>query len=149
MSPYDYSDALVYVNDPSGNINVNYSKADGTVLDSKQLWCMGNFSRFVRPGMKRIGATISGIDDAAAAGSFMVSSYKDEVLKKIVLVIINMNNTSKKFTLDGLGTSINIAGNKFDTYTTNAAKGLARSVSAADNISIEAKSVTTLVGSYN
>ena len=148
VSPYDYSDALVYINDPTGNINVNNCKTDGTVSDSKQLWCMGNFSRFIRPGMKRVAANINGIDDATAAGSFMVSSYKDAVTKKVVLVIINMTSNSKKFTLDGLGTSINITGNKFDTYTTNASKSLFRSVSAADNINIEAKSVITLTGTY-
>ena len=148
VSPYDYSDALVYINDPTGNINVNNCKNDGTVSDSKQLWCMGNFSRFIRPGMKRVAASINGIDDATAASSFMVSSYKDAVTKKVVLVIINMSNNSKKFTLDGLGTSIKITGNKFDTYTTNASKSLVRSVSAADNINIEAKSVITLTGTY-
>ncbi len=148
ISPYDYSDALVYINDPSGNINVNNSKNDGVVVDSKQLWCMGNFSRFVRPGMKRIASTINGIDDIAAAGSFMISSYKDAGTKKIVVVIINMTNSNKKFTIDSLGASINITANKFDAYTTTGSKSLARSVAAADNISIDAKSVTTLVGTY-
>jgi hypothetical protein len=148
VSPYDYSDALVYINDPSGNINVNNSKTDGVVSDSKQLWCMGNFSRFDRPGMKRIAASITGIDDATAAGSFMVSAYKDVVAKKIVLVIINISNASKKFTLDGLGAAINISANKFDAYTTTASKSLSRSILAADNINIEAKSVTTLVATY-
>ena len=66
----------------------------------------------------------------------------------MVLVIINMSNNSKKFTLDGLGTSIKITDNKFDTYTTNSSKSLFRSVSAADNINIEAKSVITLTGTY-
>ena len=148
ISPYDYSDALVYINDPTGNINVNNCKTDGTVSDSKQLWCMGNFSRFIRPGMKRVAASINGVDDVTAASSFMVSSYKDAVAKKVVLVIINMSNNSKKFTLDGLGTSIKITGNKFDTYTTNSSKSLFRSESAADNINIEAKSVMTLSGTY-
>ena len=148
VSPYDYSDALVYITDPTGSINVNNCKTDGIVSDSKQLWCMGNFSRFIRPGMKRVSSGITGIDDVAAAGSFMVSSYKDITNKKIVLVIVNMKNSSKKFTLDGLGSTINISENKFDTYTTTASKNLSRSVSAADNINIEAKSVTTLVGTY-
>ena len=148
VSPYDYSDALVYVNDPSGNINVTNSKTDGIVSDSKQLWCMGNFSRFVRPGMKRVSATINGIDDATAAGSFMISTYKDIPTKKIVIVIINIGNTAKKFAINGLGSVINITGNKLDTYTTAGSKNLARSISSADNINIEPKSVTTLVGNY-
>lgn len=149
ISPYDYSDALVYINDPSGNINVGNTKTDGIVLDSKQLWCMGNYSRFVRPGMKRISAAIDGIDDLNAANSFMVSSYKDAATKKIVTVIVNMGSTSKKFSLEGSGSAISIVNNRFDTYTTTATKNLARSVTPANNINVEAKSVTTLVGYYN
>jgi len=149
VSPYDYSDALVYVTDPTGNINITNSKNDGIVSDSKQLWCMGNFSRFVRPGMKRVNASISGIDDLNAANSFMVSAYKDEATKKIVFVIINMNSNSKKFTIDGLGTSINLVGNRLDTYTTTGSKNLAKSSVSANNITIEGKSVTTLIGTYN
>jgi O-glycosyl hydrolase len=148
MSPYNYSDALVYINDPAGGYDLNASKTDGIVSDSKQLWSMGNFSRFVRPGMKRIAATIDGVDDITAAGSFMISTYKDVSTKKIVIVIINMSNNNKKFTIDGLGSSINITANKFDTYTTTGTKSLVRSVSAADNINIEAKSITTFVGTY-
>jgi len=148
VSPSDYSDALVYVTDPTGSINLNNSKNDGIVSDSKQLWCMGNFSRFVRPGMKRVSASINGIDDATAASSFMISTYKDAVAKKMVIVVINMGNSAKKFTLDGLGSSINITGNKLDSYTTSGSKSLARSVSSADNINIEPKSVTTFVGTY-
>ena len=109
---------------------------------------MGNFSRFIRPGMKRVSSSITGIDDVAAAASFMVSSYKDVANKKIVLVIVNMTSSSKKFLLDGLGSTINITANTFDTYTTTASKNLSRSVSTADNINIDAKSVTTLVGTY-
>jgi hypothetical protein len=148
INPYDYSDGLVYINDPSGNINVSGCKMDGMVLDSKQLWCMGNYSRFVRPGMKRVSASIAGIDDAMAAGSFMVSAYKDVSNKKLVLVMINMSDKSKKFTIEGLGSSIHITGNTFDVYTTTATKNLARSVLPADNIIIEAKSVTTLSANY-
>jgi hypothetical protein len=109
---------------------------------------MGNFSGFVRPGMKRVAANISGIDDATAAGSFMVSAYKDASTKKLVLVVVNMTNGAKNFTLDALGTAINITANKFDAYTTSASKSLSRSVLSADNINIEAKSVTTLVATY-
>jgi len=148
ISPYDYSDALIYITDPTGSINVNNSKNDGIVSDSKQLWCMGNFSRFVRPGMKRVSSSIDGIDDATAASSFMISTYKDAVARKIVVVVINMANSAKKFTLDGLGSSINITGNKLDTYTTTGSKSLSRSSSTADNINIEPKSVTTFVGNY-
>lgn len=148
INPYDYSDGLVYINDPSGNVNPNNSKTDGIVSDSKQLWCMGNFSRFVRPGMKRIAATMDGVDDVTAAGSLMISAYKDDSAKKLVLVFVNMGNSVGKVKLAGLGTAFHLTANTFDAYTTSAAKNLARSIMAADNITIEAKSVTTLCASY-
>jgi hypothetical protein len=62
--------------------------------------------------------------------------------------MINMSDKSKKFTIEGLGSSIHITGNTFDVYTTTATKNLARSVLPADNIIIEAKSVTTLSANY-
>ncbi len=150
MSPGNYSDALVYINDPSGGYDLNASQTDGIVSDSKQLWCFGNYSRFVRPGMKRIAASIEGIaDDVSAAGSQMITAYKDAATRKLVFVIVNMSSGSKTFGLSGLGSTIKIAGNKLDVYTTTATKSLSRSAAAADNIKIEAKSVTTLVGTYD
>ncbi|WP_276500264.1 glycoside hydrolase [Terrimonas pollutisoli] len=156
MNPYNYSDGLVYVSDPSGinnpgyDANLNACKTDGIVTDSKQLWCFGNYSRFVRPGMKRIAASIEGIaDDISAAGSLMISAYKDVINKKLVFVIVNMKADAKTFKLAGLGSTIKIAGNNLDVYKTTATKSLSRSVTAADNINIEAKSVTTLVGTYD
>jgi len=149
ISPGNYSDGLVYINDLSGGYDANACKTDGIVSDSKQLWCFGNYSRFVRPGMKRISASIEGIaDDISAAGSQMISAYKDAVNRKIVFVIVNMSSSSKIVGLSGLGSTIKIAGNKLDVYTTTSTKSLSRSVTAADNINIEAKSVTTLVGTY-
>lgn len=149
MGPYDYSDALVYINDPAGAINPGNSKTNGIVTDSKQLWCMGNFSRFIRPGMKRVIASLNGIDEITAAGSLMVSAYKDAGRKKLVVVIVNISNSSKKIMLDGTITATAIKGDRFDTYTTTASKNLRRGTTAADNITVEASSVTTLVANYN
>lgn len=146
MSPYDYSDALVYINDANGNINTDNTKNSGIVLDSKQLWCMGNFSRFIRPGMKRIAAGISGVDDLTSANSVMVSAYKDEIAKKLVMVIINLTGQARKFTIDGSGFSI--PGNIVDAYTTSGNKSLKHSSATSDNIIAEARSVTTLVSTY-
>jgi len=145
MSPGDYSDALVYINAPDGSINPGASKSDGIVKDSKQLWAFGNFSRFIRPGMIRVGATIKGKEDPiAAAGSTMVSAYKDVVAKKIVLVVVNTTNDDIDINLK----DVEIAGGKFDTYTTSAAKSLSRGVMKIDGIKVEKKAITTLVGSY-
>jgi O-glycosyl hydrolase len=145
VSPYDYSDALVYINAPDGSINVASTKTDGQVLDSKQLWSFGNFARFVRPGMKRIGASIKGKEDPlVAAGSTMVSAYKDPITKSLVVVIVNTTSDKLKLKLSG----VTVVGNKLKAYTTSGIKSLTKSTSSANNVEVDAKSITTLVGTY-
>jgi O-glycosyl hydrolase len=149
ISPYNYSDALVYINDPSGSVNVAGCKNDGQVLESKQLWVMGNYSRFIRPGMKRIGATADGIGNPfAAAASLMVSAYKDEAQKKIVVVIVNPEQKEKTFELTDATDGLNLEGNILNVYTTTEQNNLKKTVALANNIQIAARSVVTLVGTY-
>jgi len=146
VSPYNYSDALVYINDPSGNINVYNCKDDGIVLDSKQLWAFGNYSRFIRPGMQRVSASIEGIaDPVMAAGSLMISSFKDASTKKLVIVIINMGAESRNLQLNS---SVKTKNNMLNSYLTDASNNLKRSTMTTDNIVINAKSVVTLTGEY-
>lgn len=146
MSPYNYSDALVYINDPSGNINVDNCKADGIVLDSKQLWVYGNYARFIRPGMKRVAASIAGYEDAVtSANTMMVSAYKDEAAHKVVVVIVNVDSDEHVLKLDD---TLKIKGNTFAAYTTNATQNLRKSTVGADDIRIKGRSVVTLEGIY-
>jgi O-glycosyl hydrolase len=145
VSPYNYSDALVYINDVNGGYDLEAIKTDGIVSDSKQLWCLGNYSRFVTPGMIRVKASLSSISDIAdAANSQMITAYKDVANKKIVMVIINMESNSKSFAINP-----SLLLNKtFITYTTSANKNLEKSYSDANNIIIPSKSVITLIGDY-
>ncbi|HEX8041210.1 MAG TPA: glycoside hydrolase, partial [Chryseosolibacter sp.] len=147
MSPYNYSDALVYLNDPSGNINVDNCKSDGMVLGSKQLWAYGNFARFIRPGMKRVMASVTGSEDPlTAANSLMVSAYKDEARQKIVIVMVNVGGDDRVLKLDS--DALKIKGTHFNAYTTDTSQDLKRSVMDAADIRIKAKSVVTLEASY-
>ena len=146
VSPYNYSDALVYINDPSGNINVDNCKQDGIVLDSKQLWSLGNYSRFIRPGMKRVNASVQGLENpVTAAQSVMVSAYKDEANKKLVIVVVNFAKQQNTLQLSGIS---GLPGNRLDTYLTDGQNSLKRSVTAADNIVIPPGAIMTLTGSY-
>lgn len=149
MSPYNYSDALVYINDPAGQINVTNTKPDGIVLDSKQLWSFGNYARFIRPGMKRITAGEQGVTDlVAAAGSLMVSAYKDETSKKLVVVVVNPEAKDKLLRLTGENSPLTLTGNTVAVYTTDFAYNLKKTVNAMNNITVPARSVVTLVGTY-
>jgi hypothetical protein len=149
ISPYNYSDALVYINDPSGKINVPGCKTDGQVIESKQLWAMGNYSRFVRPGMKRVAVAADGFSDPLTAASrLLVSAYKEEGTKKIVVVIVNPEQTTKAFQLMDGNNVLKLNGNQLNVYTTDAEKNLEKSVTALDKIEISPRSIVTLVGTY-
>jgi hypothetical protein len=134
MSPYNYSDALVYINDVHGKIAPANCKENGQVLDSKQLWALGNYARFVRPGMKRVG--VEGVE--------MVSAYKDEVTKKLVIVIINTGNDERKMQLD-----IKVSGNVLDAYTTSSTLNCKKSVVPVTHIVVPPQSIVTLTGNID
>ncbi|WP_460503151.1 glycoside hydrolase, partial [Hymenobacter agri] len=63
VSPYDYKDGLVYV---------DQNKTDGNFYPSKMLWALGNYSRFVRPGAVRLPAQPETATDTAP----LVSAYR-------------------------------------------------------------------------
>jgi O-glycosyl hydrolase len=84
ISPYDYPDGLIYV---------SKNEKDGTYSDSKLLWTLGNFSRFIRPGSLRIQC-------ACDQDALMVTAYRDPATREIVLVAINPTEEPLPFSLD-------------------------------------------------
>ena len=84
VSPYDFKDGLVYIDQDTQN---------GGVYDSKMLWALGHYSRFIRPGMKRIGVQRS--DQrviSQSIGGTLVSAYKSTEKEKYVMVIVNQRD---------------------------------------------------------
>jgi len=147
VNTYNYSDGLVYINDPAGGYDLNAMKRDGIIIDSKQLWCLGNFSRFIRPGMIRVDAGISDITDpVVASDSQMVSAYKNTATKQFVIVIINTSGREKRYTLDT--NAIKLANTNIDVFTTSASKNLQKSTITTNKLALEGRSVTTLTGTY-
>jgi O-glycosyl hydrolase len=92
----DYKDGLIYV-------FPNKDKNDGTYIDSKLLWALGNYSRFIRPGAIRVDATGADINDP---NGLMVSAYMIPNEKQLVAVAINYDNSTKRIKLDIPGLSI-------------------------------------------
>ena len=91
VSPYDYKDGLVYV---------DKNKIDGAVTDSKSLWALGNFSRFVRPGMKRICIEQEDPTELTQQLNHVMSvSFLNEETNKTVTVLINYSRSSKSIKL--------------------------------------------------
>lgn len=71
VSKYNYRDGLVYTNEGTQE-----------VLETKKLWALGNYSKFIKPGYLRIDAQTNNRE-------LKVSAYIDEKRKKIVVVVIN------------------------------------------------------------
>lgn len=125
VSAYDYKDGLVYV---------EKNKTNGWFTDSKMLWVMGNYSRFVRPGMKRVDASSGNAD-------CLVAAFTDEKKRKLVVVLTNTSTSSLNIKLDSLGGK---AFSKKSAYTTSDSKKL-QYQSAGSGIILEPRSVTTIV----
>ncbi|MFC5683058.1 glycoside hydrolase [Flavobacterium sp. MAHUQ-51] len=148
VSRGDYKDGLVYVDNgiTEGAGDANYCKFDGFVRDSKTLWALGNFSFFVKPGMQRI--LIPNLNNESAITDTMITAYKDEVNKKIVIVAVNMSESTRVYNLNLSGGKI--VDNKLTPYVTSATMSLKKLAAVnTDNVEIPARSVVTYVGNYN
>lgn len=132
ISPYDYKDGLIYIDKQA---------TDGQVQDSKMLWVLGNYSRFIRPGAKRIQATVK---DSALHNSLLVSGYRNTD-NTVNVVVVNNKAAAVDLKLNYKNAKVK----QVRTYTTSADSSLqpgAAYLSANKAISIPGKSVVTLVG---
>lgn len=132
----NYKDGLLYA-------TVDDDKKDGTFTDSKLLWTLGNFSRFVRPGAVRIGIeSKANVNDPAG---IMISSYLHEADKQLVTVIINDSNEDQVIDLKTKNTRVK----EFTPYLTSDKTGdnLAPQpkVKYGSKVKVPANAVMTLV----
>lgn len=130
ISPYNYKDGLIYI---------DHNKTDGAYSDSKILWALGNYSRFVRPGMQRVDVSLGG-----ARANIYASAYGQLKSGKLVVVIVN---TGK----DPYPVSLQLAGGKkarslqnITSYTTSATQKLAPA-KVQGAVTIGGESIVTLV----
>lgn len=92
ISPYDYKDGLIYI---------DKQKDNGSFYESKMLWALGNYSRFIRPGYTRV--KIENLKDTSLNEKFLASAYKDPITGNLVTVIVNSSNTATSFQLQRQG----------------------------------------------
>lgn len=153
LSRYTYKDGLIYLDDGSSEgingvtnaSNEDYCKNDGYIRQSKLLWGLGNYSLFVRPGMKRIYTGSPDILPNQSHG-ILASSFIDENTKKLVVVLINYSSTAKTVSINLKSRTLN---GDFSTYVTSENTNLKKTKNvSAQNIPIQANSLTTLVGYY-
>jgi O-glycosyl hydrolase len=94
----DYKDGLLHELDDGG-------ATDGTVVDSKLLWVMGNYSRFIRPGAMRLDvSTFDANNHLKAKGDtdphgLMCSAYRNKD-GKLVFVVLNYAHSDKQITFN-------------------------------------------------
>jgi O-glycosyl hydrolase len=98
VSPGDYKDGLVYI-DPD--------TTGGRVYESKMLWALGNYSRFVRPGMRRIEVARSdGKSPGEAIRGVLVSAYLEPASGREVVVFVNQRHEEVPVRLNAPGMGV-------------------------------------------
>lgn len=140
VSPYDYKDGLVYV---------EKSEDGGAYHDSKLLWALGNFSRFLRPGAVRVATSRSdGATDLDQAGGVMVSGYRAPDGAAPVVVAVNYGAEDAVLELLVEGAAGGRPVRSWRPYITSASGNLepGDAVPAGSPVVIPARSVVTLVG---
>lgn len=130
ISAYDYKDGLIYI---------DKNKTDGNFYDSKMLWALGNYSRFIRPGMQRIEVSLPGADSTC-----FVSGYKDTKAGTVVAVIVNTGKEARSLAVATQKGRKTTAVARIDTYTTSAGQKLVRQ-QVTGRVQIAPESITTLV----
>jgi O-glycosyl hydrolase len=139
VSPYFYKDGLIYS---------DYKKKAGNYYESKMLWAMGNFSRFIRPDMVRVTTSRSdGSLPLKNAKGLMVSSYVDAPHNIAVSVFVNWTQEGKVVALDFQGMEID----SVIPYVTSASDDLApyALLKPSDQVEIPARSIVTLVAYHS
>ncbi|WP_274365408.1 glycoside hydrolase family 30 protein [Paenibacillus thermotolerans] len=119
----DYRDGLVYVDEATRKF--------GAV---KRMWSFGNYSKFIKPGYRRIEAESQDSD-------VLVSAYVSPQKDKTVIVAINPTKHEKAVSFE------NVKGKKTKIYETSEKSNLAliKEVSGLGNVVLPAESVTTFV----
>ncbi len=123
---------------PGGGNYSNDFTAEGNVQATDNLWVLGNYSLFVRPGFKRIGVTHNETKD------FFMTAYLAPDNSSLVMVVTNYDKTR--------GLSLDMAApegaKSVYTYTTTKDKHMEQArFNLADKVFVDPASVTTIV--YN
>lgn len=140
----DYKDGLIYA-------SPDITGLDGSFTDSKLMWTLGNYSRFIRPGAVRLsvmaydkeGKQVEEGDTDPYA--LMVSAYENTDRTPVV-VVINYQDQQKEFDLAWQGRSVS----KWKPYLTSDNPGsnleLQQNVAYGTKMIVPARSVVTFVG---
>ena len=128
LTPYDYKDGL---------IKVNQDLDSDSLEETKALWTVGQYSRFIRPGYKRVS-----VKNPDNLDGIMASAYISPDNENLVLVVINAGDEDET-------SKINFRGSKQpklrSTYITNKEFDLDEVESSLTVPTIPARSVITYI----
>ncbi len=124
-------------------------KSQGVYRTTKLLSTMGQFSFFIRPGMKRLDVKRSdNMDDKQTITNQMFSAYIDEKENKVVIVAINAStkNCAINLSVSNLPENINIE--EFTPYITSETDDMKcqPAIAAGTQYVLPAYSIVTFVG---
>lgn len=113
-------------------------KNGGTLTADKNLWVLGNYSRFIRPGYKRVQ-----LDGADEMNALMGSAWLSTDGQQIVAVLVNMSRSIRRI---DLSTASGTVGD-YKMYVTDKDRDLQLDMSMQDLSALEipARSVVTVV----
>lgn len=109
--------------------------------DTKRAWCFGNFSRFIRPGYRRVACTGA---PAGVHASAYTGPYGDRVI-----VAINTNGTPTAIDVNGLGTATRVTPSITDATRNLVAQSNVSVVGGAFSYSLPASSVVTFASPFS
>jgi hypothetical protein len=137
LSRYDYKDGLIYT-------NWRRQGDEESIIESKTLWALGNYSRYVRPGMSRVEVKGEGHSFDGLLGS----AYVDPATGKLVLVYVNSSAEAQTVQCTITAGPDHPAPKNFVAYTTSEAGNLQAGQirSLAEEVVIPPRSVVTLCG---
>ncbi|HNY88142.1 MAG TPA: glycoside hydrolase family 30 beta sandwich domain-containing protein, partial [Candidatus Hydrogenedentes bacterium] len=114
-----------------------------SLFPSKTLWALGNFSRFIRPGARRVG--LEGADDLEG---LLGSAYRSASRQELAVVLINRGMTAERVSLRVHGLPEGRTIKTFTPHVTSDVEDLAAlpPVAADGDFTVPPRSVATLVG---
>ena len=141
----DYKDGLIREYTTDDNF------LNGRVEDSKLMWALGNYSRFIRPGAVRLSVSAFDQTDALIPDGdtdqqgLMCSAYKN-VDGTYVMVVINYANEEKEFSIH----KGKVGNTQWQIYRTSNKEGEnllpVGTVKSGKTVQIPARSIITLQG---
>lgn len=124
----------------------NAEFTDGSFTATKNLWALGHFSRFVRPGMTRLLTEKLTDSKDQTDKNLLVSAYLDD-RGRLVLVAINSGMKDVKIKIDLKNTSHHYKnGTRYLTTSAEDVNMLPEKISHLDHrVSLPARSISTLI----